>query len=129
MRWLLWVLQVLLALVFVAHGWLMLSPPASIVEQMNAALPRWLQLFIGVTELAAGVGLTLPGVTRILPGLVVWAACGLMIVTASATVFHLARREFSSAATTLVLFALVTFVAYARARVVPIRARGAADSK
>ena len=37
----LWVLQVLLAAAFFAHGWLFLSPPAAIAEQMNATLPRW----------------------------------------------------------------------------------------
>jgi hypothetical protein len=49
-----------------------------------------------------------------------------MIVTISATAFHLVRGEISSAAVTLVLFAMATFVAYMRHRVVPIRARGAA---
>ena len=67
MNILLWVLQVLLALAFLGHGWLMLSPPAEIAEQMNAALPRWFQLFIGVAEVLAAVGLTLPGLTRIQP--------------------------------------------------------------
>jgi hypothetical protein len=45
-----------------------------------------------------------------------------MIVTASATVYHVARGEMSSAAITLVLFGMATFVAYMRHRVVPIRA-------
>src|SRR5882724_855228 len=102
MNILLWVLQVLLALAFFAHGVLFLFPPAAIVEQMNASLPRWFQLFIGVAEVLAAVGLTLPGLTRILPWLVTWAAGGIMIVTASATAFHLMRGEFSSAAITLV---------------------------
>jgi uncharacterized membrane protein YphA (DoxX/SURF4 family) len=33
----LWVLQVLLALAFLPHGWMFLAPPANLVEQMNAA--------------------------------------------------------------------------------------------
>jgi uncharacterized membrane protein YphA (DoxX/SURF4 family) len=121
----LWVLQVLLAAAFFAHGWLFLAPPAAIAEQMNASLPRWFQLFVGVAEVLAAVGLTLPGLTRILPWLVTWAAGGIMIVTISATGFHLVRGEISSAAVTLVLFAMATFVAYMRHRVVPICARGA----
>ena len=40
MNFLLWVLQALLAMAFLAHGWLLLIPPASMVEQMNAAIPR-----------------------------------------------------------------------------------------
>ena len=118
----LWLLQVLLAIAFFAHGMLFLMPPAELVEQMNASLPRWFQLFLGVAEVLAAVGLILPGLTRVLPWLVVWAAVGVMIVTASATVFHIARAEFSSAATTLILFAMAAFVGYVRYRVVPIGA-------
>ena len=91
----LWVLQVLLAAAFLAHGLLFLNPPAEVVEQMNASLPRWFQLFLGVAEIFAAVGLTLPGLTRILPWLVTWAAGGIMIVMVSATVFH--SRAVSSA--------------------------------
>ena len=123
-----WVVQVLLAVAFLAHGWMFLSPPAGIVDQLNAALPRWFQVFIGAAEVLAAAGLTLPGLTRILPGLVVWAAVGIMTITASATVFHLARGEMSSAATTLFLFGLATFLAYMRYRVLPIPARAAHDA-
>ena len=66
----LWVVQVLLALAFLAHGLMFLLPPPEIAAQMNATLPRWFQLFLGVAEVLAAVGLTLPGLTRILPGLV-----------------------------------------------------------
>ena len=83
MNILLWVLQVLLALAFLAHGWMLLFPPAAIVEQMNASLPRWFQLFLGVAEVLAAVGLTLPGITRIKPWLVSCAAAGIMIVMIS----------------------------------------------
>jgi uncharacterized membrane protein YphA (DoxX/SURF4 family) len=125
MNILLWVLQLLLALAFFAHGWLFISPPPDIAEQMNAALPRWFQLFIGVAEVAAAIGLTLPALTRIMPWLVTWAAGGIMIVTASATVFHLVGGELSSAATTVLLFAMAAFVAYMRLRVLPIGTRRA----
>ena len=123
MNVLIWVLQVLLALAFFAHGWLFLSPPASMVAQMNATLPRWFQLFLGVAEVLAAVGLTLPGLTRILPSLVSLAAAGIMIVMIFATAFHLMRGEVSSAAITFVLLAMATFVAWMRWRVAPIRPR------
>jgi hypothetical protein len=122
----LWVLQVLLAAAFFAHGGLMLFPPAAIVEQMNASLPRWFQLFLGVAEVLAAVGLTLPGLTRIQPWLVSAAAAGVMIVMISATIFHTMRGEVSSAVTTIVLLVMATFVAYVRGRVAPIRPRRAA---
>ena len=122
----LWIVQVLLAAAFLAHGWLFLFPTPEIAVLMNASLPRWFQVFLGIAEVAAGAGLTLPGLTRILPGLVAWAAVGVMIVTASATVLHVLRGEISSALTTLVLLAMATFVAYMRLRVLPIRSRAAA---
>jgi uncharacterized membrane protein YphA (DoxX/SURF4 family) len=120
----LWILQVLLAVAFFAHGWMMLAPPPEIAAQMNAMLPRWFSLFIGVSEVLAAIGLTLPGLTRIQPWLVTWAAGGIMIVMVSATVLHIARNEIPQALTTFVLLAMATFVAYARSRILPIRARG-----
>jgi hypothetical protein len=123
MNILLWVLQVLLALAFFAHGWLFLFPPAAIVDQMNASLPRWFQLSLGVAEIMAAVGLTLPGVTRIESWLVPCAAAGIMMVMICATPYHLMRGEVSSAAITAALLAIATFVAYMRWRVAPIRSR------
>jgi hypothetical protein len=84
----LWVVQALLAVAFLLHGWLFLAPPPDIAVKMNEMLPRWFQLFLGVAEVLAGIGLTLPGLTKILPWLVTWAAVGVMIVSASATVLH-----------------------------------------
>jgi uncharacterized membrane protein YphA (DoxX/SURF4 family) len=119
----LWILQVLLAVAFFAHGWILLFPLASMVEQLNASLPRWFQLFLGVAEILAAVGLTLPGLTRIQPWLVPAAAAGLMIVMIAATIFHATRGEVSSAITTAVLLVMATFVAYMRWRVAPIRVK------
>jgi hypothetical protein len=119
----LWILQVLLAAAFFAHGLLFLMPPPDIAVQMDASLPKWFQLFLGVAEVMAAVGLTLPGLTRILPWLVTWAAGGIVIVLVSATIWHVVRGEISSAAITLVLLAMAMFVAVMRHRVVPISAR------
>ena len=121
-RWL-WVLQGLLAIVFLAHGLMLLFPPESIVEQMNASLPRWLQVLLGVAEVAAAVGLTLPGLTGVMPALVPAAAVGIMIVMVSATVFHVMRAEWSSAVITFVLLLMASYVAYMRWSVTPIQVR------
>jgi hypothetical protein len=127
MNALLWVLQVLLALAFFAHGLLFLFPPASIVDQMNASLPRWFQLFLGVAEILAAVGLTLPGISRIQTWLVPAAAAGIMIVMVSATGYHIMRNEISSAIITFVLLGIATWVAYMRWKVAPIPARRVAQ--
>lgn len=119
----LWILQVLLALAFAAHGWMLLFPSPEIAALMNETLPRWFQLFLGVAEILAAVGLTLPGLTRILPAAIVWAAAGIMIVMVSATIWHLVRSEFSSAGITFVLLLMATCVAYMRHRILPIPPR------
>jgi uncharacterized membrane protein YphA (DoxX/SURF4 family) len=121
----LWVLQVLLALAFLAHGLLLLFPPAAIATQMLASLPRGFWLFLGVAEVLAAVGLTLPGLTRVQPWLVPAAAAGIMFVMVSATIYHVSRGEVSSAITTIVLLVMATYVAYMRWRVAPIAPRRA----
>lgn len=125
MNLILWILQLVLAAVFAAHGWLFLAPPAAVAAQMNASLPRWFQLFLGVAEVAAAAGLTLPGLTRIRPQLVPAAAVGIIIVMISATVWHLARSEWNSAGVTALLLVMATFLAYARWRLKPIAPRRA----
>ena len=122
----LWVLQVLLAIAFAAHGWLFLFPPADMVELMNATIPPAFRIFLGVAEVLAAIGLTLPGIMRIRPWLVSWAAGGLMVVMIGATVLHTMRGEVSSAITTAILLVLLTFVAYMRWKVKPIVARAVA---
>lgn len=122
MNAILWVLQILLAAAFFAHGMLFLTPPANMVEQLSI-FPRAFQIFLGTAEVLAAIGLTLPGITRILPWLVPAAAAGLMIVMVCATILHITRNEVGSAATTAILFALVTCVAYMRWKVRPILPR------
>jgi uncharacterized membrane protein YphA (DoxX/SURF4 family) len=119
----LWVLQVLLAVAFFLHGLLFLFPPADMLELMNSTIPPAFRIFLGVAEVLAAIGLTLPGITRILPWLVSAAAAGLMIVMISATILHTARGEVSSAITTAILFVAATFVAYMRWKVKPILPR------
>jgi hypothetical protein len=122
----LWVLQVLLAAAFLAHGALLLAPPPEIAAKMLAELPRWFWVFLGVAEVLAAVGLTLPGLTRVQPWLVGWAAIGIVVVMVSATIWHVVRGEISSALITLALLAMATFVAYMRLRILPISGRRAA---
>ena len=64
----LWIVQVLLALVFVASG----SMKLFAFDQFAASAPaladqRGLVIFIGICELAGAVGLVLPALTKIMP--------------------------------------------------------------
>ena len=82
-----------------------------------------LRTFIGVAELLAAAGLILPAATRILPWLTPLAAAGLMIVMAGAAVSNLSSGETAPAIANVVIFALITFVAYMRRKVYPITPR------
>lgn len=123
MNVILWVLQGLLAAAFLAHGLMYLFPPPAIAEQINAILPRPLSAFIGIAEVTAAVGLTLPGILRVKPWLVPLAALGLVPLMAGAVVLHASRGETSGVVTTSVLLVLAAGVAYWRGRVLPIAAR------
>ncbi len=116
----LWVLQLLLAVVFAWHGWLYFSGAA---EEWHAkqhpggkplGLSPILRTFIGICELLATVGLILPSLTGILPWLTPLAAVGLTLVMIGAAVFHLSRHENSTVVISLVLVALCVIVAYGR---------------
>jgi uncharacterized membrane protein YphA (DoxX/SURF4 family) len=121
----LWILQVLLAALFLFHGYIMVFPPAALIETMNQVYSTSFRLFVGISESLGAIGLLLPGITRILPRLTSWAGIGLMIVAASASVFHFSRGENSSAIITAVLFVLLAFVSYMRWKVKPIASQKA----
>jgi uncharacterized membrane protein YphA (DoxX/SURF4 family) len=111
----LWIVQILLAFVFVASG----SMKLFAFDQFAASAPaladqRGLVTFIGIAELAGALGLILPRLTGILPVLTAWAALGLATIMFLATGFHLARGEGSHAVITVILLALAAFVAFGR---------------
>ncbi len=122
MNIILWILQLVLALTFSAHGWMLVSPPAHLVALMNEQMGVNFRVFLGVAELLAAIGLIVPGLTRIWPWVISLTALCLMVVVVSATVLHIMRAETGSAITTAVLFLLCAFVAYMRWKVQPIPA-------
>lgn len=86
-------------------------------------VPSALVRFIGVSELLGAIGLILPAVTRIQSRLTVFAAAGLAVVMANASIFHAFRGEFFALPMTVVVFALAAFVVYGRWRLVPFSSR------
>ena len=116
----LWVAQAALAFIFLAHGLLFLFPPEAVREiKKQLSFPEGFMRFIYAAEILAAPGLTVPGLTGILPPLTPLAATGLATIMGGATVFHLSRREVPPALVTAVLFALAVFVAFARWFVIP----------
>lgn len=111
----LWTLQSLLALVFVFMGSMKLTTPIEVMmAQMALPLPGWFIQFIGVAEVAGGLGLILPMLFRVLPGLTPLAAACLVVIMIGATVVTLISGGGASALMPLVLGILLALVVYGR---------------
>jgi hypothetical protein len=126
----LWIVQVLLALLFLFGGGAKLVLPAEALKG-PVALPVLFLRFIGVCEVLGALGLILPGLLRIRPDLTPLAAAGLVIIMLGATVTNLMGGGIAIALMTLALALLAAFVAYGRWRLVPHRGpkgSGNADS-
>jgi uncharacterized membrane protein YphA (DoxX/SURF4 family) len=116
----LWILQVLLAALFLFAGITKLILP---LEKMAGpiALPGSFLRFLGVAETLGALGLILPGILRTRPGLTPLAAACLLIIMIGATVIGLKTGPVSTALIPLVTGLLLAGVAYGRWRVVPLR--------
>ena len=117
MGYALWVVQGLLALVFLfAGGTKLILPIEAMTEQMPLPLPGLFLRFIGVAEVLGAIGLILPGLLGIRPGLTPLAATGLVVIMIGATVLTLAGIGVAPALIPLVVGLLSAFVAYGRRR-------------
>jgi uncharacterized membrane protein YphA (DoxX/SURF4 family) len=120
MTYALWIVQGLLALLFVFAGVMKFIIP---IEEMTKQvhMPAAFLRFVGVAEICGGLGLILPSVLRIRPGLTPLAAAGLIIIMIGATVISLMIGGVVMAVMPLVVLLLVAFVAYGRWKLAPIR--------
>ena len=118
----LWVVQGLLAALFLFAGVMKLVLP---LEAMAGPveLPGFFLRFIGVAETLGAIGLILPGLLHIKPGLTPLAAAGLVTIMIGATTITLAWMGFAPALMPMVTGLLSTFVAYSRWRLAPHRGR------
>jgi DoxX-like family len=116
----LWIVQGLLAALFLFAGGAKLVMP---LDQMTGpvTLPGWFVRFLGVAEVLGALGLILPGLLRIRPGLTPLAAAGLVIIMIGATVITLIGGLVALALMNVVVALLAGFVAYGRWRLAPHR--------
>jgi hypothetical protein len=113
MNYVLWIVQGLLTLLFLFTGGMKLVLPIEVMtEQMP--MPGWFLRFLGVAEVLGAIGLILPGLLGIRPGLTPLAACGLVVIMIGATVVTLAGVGVATALIPLVVGLLSAFVAYGR---------------
>jgi uncharacterized membrane protein YphA (DoxX/SURF4 family) len=118
----LWIVQALLALLFLfAGGVKLVMPIEEMTKQMPVPLPGAFLRFIGVAEVLGAIGLILPGLLHIRPGLTPLAAAGLVIIMLGATAMTLAIGDVASALIPLAVGLLAAFVAYGRWQRAPHR--------
>jgi DoxX-like protein len=115
----LWIVQGVLAAVFLFAGGMKLVLPLEALKG-PVEVPGPFLRFIGVAEVLGAVGLVLPSLLRIRPGLTPLAAAGLVIIMIGATVLTLATGEIAAALISLVVGLLAAFVAYGRSRLAPL---------
>jgi hypothetical protein len=122
----LWIVQGLLALTFVGTAvWKVFTP----IPDLAAKIPWAGQVSPGllystaVFDLLGGLGVVLPSVTRVKPGLTVLAALGCAALQVCAIVFHVSRGEAANTPFNFFLVALALFVAWGRRSKAPISAR------
>jgi putative oxidoreductase len=119
----LWIIQALLALLYLNAGFLKtFRPIQDIAAQIFWAprLPELLVRLIGVSELLGAFGLILPAALKIRPQLTTLAATGLTLIMLLANIYHIAQGEFFVLPMTGTLFILAAFVAYGRWKLSPI---------
>ena len=118
----LWIVQGLLALLFLFAG---VMKFIMTVEEMTKEipLPGAFLRFIGVAEVLGAIGLIVPSLLRIKPGLTPLAAAGLALIMIGATLLTLTYMGVGMALVPLVVGLLAVFVAYGRWRLAPQEAR------
>jgi uncharacterized membrane protein YphA (DoxX/SURF4 family) len=115
----LWIVQGLLAVMFLfAGGSKLVMSAAQMTEQANAVggwqPPIAFIRFIGVCELLGAIGVVVPWLTGIRPGLTPLAAAGLVIIMIGATIANLTTTVPALAIFTAILGLLAVSVAYGR---------------
>ena len=119
----LWVVQAMLALFFLVAGSVKsFRPIDKLARRIRWVkdVPVWFVRFVGACEVAGAVGLILPAATSILPRLTIAAGAALVVVMASASLFHLTRREYRGAVATAAMMPVALFVTYGRWVLAPI---------
>jgi uncharacterized membrane protein YphA (DoxX/SURF4 family) len=115
----LWIVQVLLAALFLFAGGMKLVLP---IEEMTRQipLPGWFLRFTGIVEVLGALGLVLPGLFRVRTDLTPLAAAGLIIVMIGAIyVTVVLENGGATVLIPIVTGLLAAFVAYGRWRIQP----------
>ena len=109
----LWIVQGLLAALFLVAGGMKLLTPIEVLSVMSPFPGEFIR-FIGICEVLGAVGLFLPYALRLFPVLTPLAAAGLVVIMVGATATTLAIGGGVLALPTLILGLLAALVAHGR---------------
>ncbi|PJR09235.1 DoxX family protein [Sinorhizobium meliloti] len=123
----LWSVQSLMFAAFTLFGFQKLFMPAEALATMwqtqwPVEYPTLLRL-TGLIDVAGGIGILLPALTRIQPRLTVLAALGCTILQICAIIFHAMRGEFAALPLNFILLPLVAFILWGRGKRAPVAPR------
>jgi uncharacterized membrane protein YphA (DoxX/SURF4 family) len=113
----LWIAQLLVGIPFVMIGFMKFSTPIPVLAKTipwAGQLPELFVRSIGLVDIAGGLGIVLPALTRIKPRLTVWAAGGCVALQVCAIIFHISRGEAAFTPLNFVFLALAAFVCWGR---------------
>ncbi len=122
----LWIAQGLFFVMFAGAGlWKLLTPIPKLAAMIPWAgqVPPAFLYFTGFVDFCGGIGILLPALTRIKPGLTVLAAAGCAALQICAIVFHISRGEASVTPVNFVLVGIAIFVYWGRRYKAPILPR------
>lgn len=126
MNILLWVLQIVMGLYFIAIGVMhFIIPPGlpAVMSWMYDLSPA-LHWISGTAEILGGLGLILPGIFKRQTRLTWMAAYGLALVMVGAMIYHLSRGETSNIFGNVLIFLIAIFIGFGRQRLQPLSDRG-----
>ena len=109
----LWIVQGVLAALFLFAGGFKLATPAAELARV-AHLPAAFLKFIGTCEVLGALGLVLPGLFRVRLGLTPLAAAGLVVIMTGAVVLTVITQGAAAATFPLVVGVLASLVAIGR---------------
>ena len=119
MNKLLWTIQILLAIIFLFSGSMKFIIPADVMAKQSP-VPLSFIRFIGVCEILGAIGLIVPGLTRIAPGLTPLAAACLVIIMIGAVTITVKTMGVGPAVVPFVTGVLAIVVAWGRWRKSPL---------
>lgn len=122
MNIIIWIAQVILAAGFIWAATMKLFQPADELAKMwpwtadHAGLVK----FTGILDLLTGIGLILPALLRIQPGLTIYSAYGTVVLMITASIFHIARGEATLIGVNIFFAVIALFIAWGRQKKAPV---------